>query len=144
MFVHTNYVGSLTGKHPKMTWDTLKALDKDGLVTIGSHTLSHPADITLLTSDEQTRELTESKATLEAQLGHPIPFFAYPDGKEDAVTQSIAERAGYTMAFTMHNGPSEESPNVLTIDRYNYTSLKKGWMDAQVALPPMPRHLLWT
>jgi peptidoglycan/xylan/chitin deacetylase (PgdA/CDA1 family) len=135
---------STSGKHPKMTWDTLKALDKEGLVTIGSHTLSHPADITLMTADVQETELTQSKATLEQQLGHPVPFFAYPDGKQDAVTRDLAMKAGYTMAFTMHNGPAEESPGILVVDRYNYTSLRKGWADAQAAAINAPAAVINT
>ena len=138
MFVHTNYVGVTKGKHPKMPWSTLRDLDKEGLITICSHTLSHPPDLTKLPEDEQRRELFESKATLESQLGHPIPFFAYPVGKEDATTLDIAQKAGYTMAFTMHNGPVEESPGMLTLNRYNYTSLKKAWGECQLAARQAP------
>jgi biofilm PGA synthesis lipoprotein PgaB len=138
MFVHTNYVGVTKGKHPKMTWETLRALDKEGLITICSHTLSHPPDLTKLPEDEQQRELFESKATLERELGHPIPFFAYPVGKEDATTLDIAQRAGYTMAFTMHNGPVEESPGILTLNRYNYTGLEKAWAACQAAATNAP------
>ena len=86
MFVHTNYVGDKKGTHPKMDWETLQELDSEGLVTIGSHTLSHPDDISKLPIEDQDREMTESKATLEQQLGHPVTYFAYPDGKGDTTS----------------------------------------------------------
>ena len=142
MFVHTNYVGDTSGKHPKMSWDTLRELDKDGLVTVCSHTLSHPPDLTKLAEDQQETELRDSKSTLEQQLGHPIPFFAYPVGMEDATTLDIAQRTGYTMAFTMHNGPAEESPGILTVNRYNYTQIEKGWDECRKAEANAPAALV--
>lgn len=131
MFVHTNFVGDKTGAHPKMTWDTLRALDKEKLVTIASHTLSHPDDMSKLPLEDQERELTESKAKLEAELGHPIPYFAYPNGKGDAATFDAARRAGYTLAFTIVNGQAEESPSILSVNRYIHTRLEKAWQDRE-------------
>ena len=42
------------------------------------------------------------------------------------------------MAFTMDNGPAEESPGILTVHRYIQTRLEKAWQDcrdAEVAAP---------
>lgn len=117
MFVHTDFIGSKTGSHPKMDWAALKELDVSGLVTIGGHTCSHPLDLKSLPVDEQRRELTDSKNLLESKLGHSIPFLAYPVGSADAKTLKIAKDVGYTMAFTMRNGPAEESPGILEVHR---------------------------
>jgi len=133
MFVHTNYVGDQTSDHPKMTWETLKQLDKEGLVTIASHTMSHPEDITKLSPDQQEQELAGSKQALELKLGHTVPYFAYPDGKQDQTTRELTRKVGYTMAFTIDNGPVEESPDILKLNRYIHTRLKKAWADCQAA-----------
>ena len=133
MFVHTNFVGDKTSDHPKMTWETLQQLDKEGLVTIASHTLSHPDDITKLSLEVQERELAGSKQALEAKLGHTVPYLAYPDGRQDETTRSLARKVGYTMAFTIDNGPVEESPGVLALNRYIHTRLKRAWTDCQAA-----------
>ncbi|MBC7808550.1 MAG: polysaccharide deacetylase family protein [Akkermansiaceae bacterium] len=138
MFVHTNFVGDKTGAHPKMDWETLKALDADPLVTIASHTLSHPTDMAKQPIEEQERELTESKALLEAELGHPVPYFAYPNGTGDKATFEAAERAGYTMAFTIVNGPAEESPDIMTVNRYIHTRLKTAFEDCEKATENAP------
>lgn len=138
MFVHTGFVGDKSGSHPKMSWDTLKELVKDPLVTIGSHTITHPADITQLSPDQQQKEIEESKKTLEANLGVKIDFFAYPDGKNDKITQDLVKDAGYKMAFTMVNGPAEESPNIYAVDRYVQTRLDRAIADRQKSLQGAP------
>jgi len=138
MFVHTNFVGDKKGAHPKMTWEELKQLDSEGLVTIGSHTMSHPEDISKLPIDEQEHELSGSKSELEDHLGHPIPYFCYPDGKGDTATFDAVKGAGYTMAFTMDNGPAEESPGILRINRYIQTRMEKAWTDSQAAIVNAP------
>lgn len=138
MFVHTNFVGEKKSAHPKMDWETLRTLDKDGLVTIASHTLSHPDDMSKLPVEKQQEELSEAKTVLERELGHPIPYFAYPNGKGDKTTFEAAEAAGYTMAFTIENGPVEESPGILVLNRYVHTRLEKAWADSQSAAVNAP------
>jgi peptidoglycan/xylan/chitin deacetylase (PgdA/CDA1 family) len=127
MFVHTDFVGNKSGSHPKMSWDQLKELDASGLVEIGGHTCSHPGDLKSLPMDVQERELTDSKTLLEEQLGHPVPFLAYPVGSADRQTIELTKSAGYTMAFTMKNGPAEESPGVLEIQRTIQTKYKQAF-----------------
>ncbi|HWA83826.1 MAG TPA: polysaccharide deacetylase family protein [Fimbriimonadaceae bacterium] len=117
VFVHTAYVGSQTG-HPKMTWDELKELHSEGLITIGAHTVTHPSDLKDLPAEQQKKELDDSKKTLEDHLGGDIPYMAYPDGSNDAITQQLAREAGYKMSFTMEPTPAEGSPNVLCVGRY--------------------------
>jgi peptidoglycan/xylan/chitin deacetylase (PgdA/CDA1 family) len=134
MFVHTQFVGDKKGSHPKMDWATLKLLVKHPLVTIGSHTVSHPDDITQLSPDQQAKELTESKAKLEKELGKPMPYLAYPDGKNDKIVQANARAAGYTMAFTMVNTPAEESPNIMAVGRYIQTRFDEAWEDRNTAV----------
>lgn len=133
MFVHTNYVGDKTGDHPKMDWETLQKLDKEGLVTVCAHTLSHPEDLTKLRPEQQTSELQDCKSVLEEHLGHPVPYFAYPVGKNDAAVRAIAQSAGYTMAFTMENGPVEESPGILQLNRYIQTRFEKAFEECESA-----------
>lgn len=130
-FVHTKFVGSSTGEHPKMSWDQLKELVKSGLVTIGSHTETHPADITLLNYDEQHKEIFESKEILEKHLGIKIDYFAYPDGKNDEICQDLVKEAGYKMAFATSTGLAEESPNLYSINRYEHLKLDRAMTEAE-------------
>lgn len=133
MFVHTGFVGNTEGLHPKMSWDTLRELLKDPLFSVGSHTISHPDNITELAPEDQIKELEESKKTLEKQLKITIDFLAYPNGSNNAATQALAKSAGYKMAFSIVNGPAEESPNIYCVNRYVHTRTEKAWDDAENA-----------
>ncbi len=126
MFVHTAFVGNKSGLHPKMDWPTLETLAHNPLITIESHTVTHPDDITLLGSDQQRHELEDSKQELESKLGVKIDYLAYPDGKNDPMTQDLARQAGYKMAFSIDNMLAEESPNILCVGRYVHTRLQKA------------------
>ncbi|MEZ0325802.1 MAG: polysaccharide deacetylase family protein [Fimbriimonas sp.] len=129
IFVHTGFVGKKEGLHPKMDWVTLQELAKDPLVTIGGHTISHPDDITKIALDQQMKELNDSKAELEKQLAKPVTYFAYPNGMNDETVRELTKAAGYTMAFSIHNGLAEESPTIYSVDRYIHTRFKKAFED---------------
>jgi len=134
VFVHTGFVGHKEGFHPHMDWGELKKLVQDPLITIGNHTISHPADITKLDPADQRHEIVDAKADLEQHLGKKIDYFAYPDGCNDAATQQLVRASGHKMAFTIANGPAEESPNVVAINRYVHTRLQKAWDDRHESL----------
>ncbi|MCS7068592.1 MAG: polysaccharide deacetylase family protein [Meiothermus sp.] len=125
MFVHTDFVGR-KGPRARMDWATLRTLDREGLVTIGSHTVSH-RDLTQLPLAEQRRELLESKWALERELGRPVSYIAYPEGKADAVTLKLAREAGYTMGFTIDWRLPGDSPDMLAVGRYVHTQMPRAW-----------------
>lgn len=128
LFVHTNYVG-LQGDRPKNDWETVRLIDREGLVTIGSHSLSHPEDMSKLSPEVQRKELIESKWILERELGHPIIYFSYPNGKADVVTWKIAREVGYTMGFMEDWQLVGDTPDMLAVSRYIQTQLRRAWRD---------------
>ena len=80
-----------------MAWDELRSLDP-GLITVGSHTLTHPI-LATLTPAEAAVEIHESHRWLETKLGRPVQYFCYPDG---AYNNSIVEmvQKSYQAAVT--------------------------------------------
>jgi peptidoglycan/xylan/chitin deacetylase (PgdA/CDA1 family) len=86
---------------PPPTLDREQLLElRDAGVRIGSHGSSH-ADLTGLGDLACERDLRESREILEDVLREPVPFLAYPRGRHDARVRRLAERAGYTHAFTL-------------------------------------------
>jgi len=129
MFVHTDFVGSPIGR-PKMTWDQLKEIDREGLVTVASQTRSHPASLPALSAKALKNEMEGSKRSLEKHLGHRVDYLAYPNGKYDRRVADTAKAAGYLMAFTEVLTPAERSTSIFMVSRYVHTKYRKAWSDA--------------
>jgi peptidoglycan/xylan/chitin deacetylase (PgdA/CDA1 family) len=84
-----------------MNWEELHALDRS-LITVGSHTMSHPI-LTTLTPEEIEFELRESRDCLERGLQRPVEFFCYPNGSYDARAYEAARKI-YRAAVTTESG----------------------------------------
>lgn len=80
-----------------MSWTDIASLDP-AIVTIGSHTLSHPI-LSSLSIEEQHTEIVGSRRLLEQRLGRVIDLFCYPNGDFDTQSHVIV-RDNYTAAVT--------------------------------------------
>ena len=69
------------------------------LVSIGSHTVSHPF-LPSLTEQQALRELVDSRAALEKILQREITTFSFPFGGFSPALVEIARKAGYRRVFT--------------------------------------------
>ncbi len=97
-YIYTNPIGK---KH-FLTWDQIKEMDKAGM-TIADHTLSHPY-FKNTPLDEIKKEVTESKAIIERELGKPVLHFASPFGYTNPQIMAIVKEAGYKTARTTYKG----------------------------------------
>ena len=127
MFVHTGFVGSKVGR-PKMTWPELGRLDREGLCTVASQTVTHRS-LDALSDEEIDRELRDSKTALESHLGHPVRYLAYPNGAYDARCEAVARRAGYAAAFVEVQRPFGKDP--YAVERYVHTKWRQALQDAR-------------
>jgi peptidoglycan/xylan/chitin deacetylase (PgdA/CDA1 family) len=82
-----------------LTPDELRALPGP-LVTLGSHTVSHPR-LTRLPSEEVRREMEESRRQLEKISNQPVTLFSFPYGAFNAELVRFCREAGYERAFTI-------------------------------------------
>ena len=62
-------------------WDELRSLDPK-LVTIGSHTLTHPI-LSRSTDEELESEIAGSRLAAETRLQRAVDLFAYPNGDQN-------------------------------------------------------------
>ncbi|MBJ6752189.1 polysaccharide deacetylase family protein [Geomonas anaerohicana] len=89
-----------------MTWAEVRDLAADELCTIGCHTVSHRS-LAPLPREEACRELIDSRAELEREVGRPVRHLAYPYGKAvDAGPreEDLAREAGFQSAVTTRVG----------------------------------------
>jgi len=91
------------GKEGYLTADDLRYLAAHPLVTIGSHTFSHP-HLTEISKEDARFELLESKKILEEITGKTIDLLAYPYGDCNAAIERLSEECGYTAAWSVWNG----------------------------------------
>jgi peptidoglycan/xylan/chitin deacetylase (PgdA/CDA1 family) len=99
-----------------MGWSELRELADAG-VEIGSHTRTHP-HLTTLSDEELREELVASREQIEAELGRPCPYFAYPYGEHDARVGAAVRAAGYEAAFALLDGAVNERFALPRIDIY--------------------------
>ncbi len=89
-----------------MTWKEVANLNKDDLVTIGAHTVSHPS-LMELSYKEVRFEMSESRRRIAAKIGEEPKFFCYPYGDETTAGQrefALAKDVGFDAAFTTRKG----------------------------------------
>ncbi len=89
-----------------MDWDDLRSLDCN-LITVESHTLSHPI-LTTLSGEEIEAEILESRRCLEQRLERKVDFFCYPNGAYDKRAYQSVQKA-YRAAVTTESGVLEGS-----------------------------------
>lgn len=104
-FVVSGRVGTRAqGGRAYLSWDELKALRGAGM-EVGSHSRSHPRLPDL--PDEAARaELVESRRELEAGLGAPVEWFAFPYNALRERHRAMVAAAGYrgAVAGVAHGG----------------------------------------
>jgi peptidoglycan/xylan/chitin deacetylase (PgdA/CDA1 family) len=109
-----------------LNWDEAREMSRGGMA-FGSHTHLHPV-LSQLEPEQQFKELTESKAILEKQLGASGDVLAYPVGDMSSFTSQsmiLAEKAGYRAAFSFYGGanlPGQTSPYDMKRIAINYQS----------------------
>lgn len=82
----------------------LRTLASEPLVTIGSHSITHPNFLTL-DREAAAREFGESKRELETVLGKPVELFSFPHGAHNRLLVEQAIELGYRRLFTVEPVP---------------------------------------
>lgn len=104
------------GKPGYLGWKEIKEMSDSRIITIGSHTMSHPF-LTSLGPKELRRELAESKMILEKGLGRRVDFLCYPMGRFNPEIESMAREVGYKCAVTTDPGPNTPNDDIYAIKR---------------------------
>ncbi|MDQ0285139.1 peptidoglycan/xylan/chitin deacetylase (PgdA/CDA1 family) [Desulfofundulus luciae] len=141
VFVVAHTVGKTNtfdaGRQPlnKMAgWRELKEMASYG-ITIGAHTLDHPR-LTRLSLEEVRRQIKESKALLEAELGRPVEVFSYPYGEYNREVARVVRESGYRAAVTTRQGLAGPGDDPFTLKRVRVM----GSYDLQKFITELVKH----
>jgi peptidoglycan/xylan/chitin deacetylase (PgdA/CDA1 family) len=99
----------------------LQAMSKSSLVSIGAHTVHHPA-LANLDEERQRKEMTDSKAELEDWLEQGVHMMAYPYGNYDHRTVALAKQAKFSVGVTTEAQPVGQQRNNWELGRYYITN----------------------
>ncbi len=122
VFIYPKIIGQT---HNALTWPQIREMADAG-VDIQSHSLSHPyltkrRHVSLDDAGYEkwaTRELSESKKTLEKETGKKVEFLAYPYGDYDTRLTKLVADAGYSAALTCDFGKVRVGSDPLRMRRF--------------------------
>jgi peptidoglycan/xylan/chitin deacetylase (PgdA/CDA1 family) len=100
-----------------MTWADARQMASGG-IAFGGHGASHRL-LTRLTKPEIEREIDESLASVERELGQRPTSLSYPNGDWNEEVADIARRCGCTIAFSMDRGRVRVGDAPLSVRRVN-------------------------
>lgn len=100
-----------------MSWDQLRELAADPLVTVGHHGHAH-AHMAWLTPAEQRADIATATARFRSELGGVPELFAYPYGEMSEALREAVEEAGFAAAFGQHSGAAGEYSDRLALPRF--------------------------
>lgn len=102
-----------------LTESKLKEFSKHPLVTIGSHTISHPS-LSKINDEQSFYEISNSKIELEKIIEKKVDHFSYPFGTINDVSNRELEnvkKSGYLTALTTSYGDVNKKSNLLKLPR---------------------------
>jgi peptidoglycan/xylan/chitin deacetylase (PgdA/CDA1 family) len=116
-----------------LSWDEVKQLAADPLVTIGAHTISH-CNLARQSKETAAQEMTASRMQIEHALERPVLHLAYPYGDRDAAGErefALAAAAGFKTAITTRPGMlfAENADHMTALPR---VSLNGNYQDARI------------
>ncbi|OUC16717.1 MAG: polysaccharide deacetylase [Alkalinema sp. CACIAM 70d] len=138
--IYTAKVGKKMGRS-SLNWEQVREMAKDPLITIASHSVTHPADLTKIPEEQLKTEITESKQVLERELGIPIHYFTYPEGKYNQQVANLVQQAGYSAALTMNDLDERlagQSESLLAIGRIGQSRIAE-MLDQAWGGAPLPK-----
>ncbi|MGJ4905782.1 polysaccharide deacetylase family protein [Bradyrhizobium sp. HKCCYLS2058] len=116
-----------------LSWDELRALSVEPLISIGAHSISH-CNLAKQTEETARIEIADSRARIENELQRPVLHMAYPYGDRAAASQRefvLAAASGYKTAVTTRPGMifAESADHLTALSR---VSLNGHYQDARV------------
>jgi peptidoglycan/xylan/chitin deacetylase (PgdA/CDA1 family) len=116
-----------------LSWDEVRRLAADPLVTIGAHSISH-CNLAKQGEEIAAQEMAVSRAQIERELSRTVQHFAYPYGDREAAGErefALAASAGFKTAVTTRPGMlfAENAGHMTALPR---VSLNGNYQDTRI------------
>ena len=124
LFVSTREIG----KYGYMTWDQIKEVSENNLVTIGNHSHSHEYLVDWKRNKIKL-DLETSIKIFKNKLGYSPKIFSYPFGEYSTELKKIVSDLNFEFAFGQHSGVIDQTKDFLELPRFpineKYGELKR-------------------
>jgi len=98
-----------------LNWNQIRELAAVG-IEIGSHSCSH-LPLSEMSREEVTRELSESRALLERNLGYAPSSLSYPFGQTSDSISRLAQSMSFTCGIASDSGPNSNTSPLFQLSR---------------------------
>ena len=109
-------IENIDGNFP-ITLEQLKHMSSEKLLSIGVHTVNHPA-LATLPKAAQERELLDCKRYLDQHLGNHHDMVAFPYGNYNEETLKIVAQNNFKVAFTTEQKSASSLSNLYQVGRF--------------------------
>jgi len=96
-------VPALVGRDGYLTWDQIVEMSESGVISIGSHSMSH-AWLPGLADQELDSEILGSRRSIESHLRREVDAFSYPVGGFNQGVRDKVIKSGYKIAVATNPG----------------------------------------
>ena len=111
IFIPSDHIG-MPGR---LTWNQAREMAVGG-ITFGSH-MRTEAYLPETHGGRLISEISDSKKKIEAELGRPVDFLAYPVGGFTEEAKQLVQKAGYRAAFTTNRGHDKTNRDLFELKR---------------------------
>lgn len=109
-------VPAMIGTDGYLTWDEVIEMSESGVITIGSHSFSHPW-LPFQSDQKLNTEIVESKRAIESHLHKKVNAFCYPSGGFDKNAIEKVIKAGYEIAVATNPGKKYPKHDLFVMKR---------------------------
>ncbi len=114
-------IPAMIGSDGYLTWDQVIEMSESGVITIGSHSLSHPW-LTNQADQVLDSEIMGSKRAIESHTRKDIYTFSYPLGGFDKNVREKVIKAGYKIAVATNPGKRYPKHDLFAMKRLRISS----------------------
>jgi len=104
------------GRDGYLTWDQVVEMSESGLVSIGSHAMTH-AYLPDLAEQKLRMEIFDSKRAIKSHTRKDIASFSYPVGAFNDYVRDKVVKAGYSIAVATNPGKDYPKHDIFAMKR---------------------------
>jgi peptidoglycan/xylan/chitin deacetylase (PgdA/CDA1 family) len=114
-------IPAMIGNDGYLTWDQVMEMSESGIITIGSHSLSHPW-LPSQAVQVLDREIADSKRSIEGHTEKDVNAFSYPQGAFNEIVREKVIKAGYKIAVATNPGKKYPKHDLFAMKRLRISS----------------------